>query len=110
MIPRSKPVYSSPPANSIGDPPALAKTAPPRPGILIFKPFRSEIVFISLLNQPPICTPVLPAGSGIKPKLAYNSCHKAKPSPASNHEDTCWAFMPKGTVAKNEAAGDFPAQ
>ena len=51
----------------IGVAPTRLSTSPPRPGILIRKPRRSSMLSIRLLNQPPVCTPVLPAGIGTRP-------------------------------------------
>ncbi len=48
-------------------PPARFNTSPPKPGMRIFKPLRSLLLLISLLNQPAICTVVLPAAAGTTP-------------------------------------------
>ena len=50
-----------------GEAPSFAMTSPPRPGMRILRPFRSSALSISLLNQPPIWTPVLPAGRHLRP-------------------------------------------
>ena len=74
-------VKSSPPGRFTGVPPALFKTSPPSPGIRIFNPFKSSKEFISLLNQPPICTPEFPAAIGIKLKGEYAFCQNSIPPP-----------------------------
>ena len=45
-------------------------TSPPKPGIRMTKPEKSARVLISRLNQPPICTPVLPTGKARRLKGA----------------------------------------
>ncbi|ERS92134.1 hypothetical protein Q671_00265 [Halomonas sp. PBN3] len=42
-------------------------TSPPSPGMRIFSPSRSSTEVISLLYQPPICTPEAPAVSTSTP-------------------------------------------
>ncbi|MDT4862613.1 hypothetical protein FQZ97_972780 [compost metagenome] len=48
-------------------PPILVSTSPPRPGVRIFRPWKSATLLISLLNQPAVCTPVLPQAIGSTP-------------------------------------------
>ena len=47
----------------------------------IFTPLRSLTVFTSLRHQPPICTPVLPAGKEMMPKSLKNSRTSSRPPP-----------------------------
>ena len=74
------------PGNETGTPPARASTSPPSPGMRIFKPCRSARELISLLNQPAICTPELPAANGTRLKGAYSSRHgSSRHHDAANH-------------------------
>ena len=45
----------------------------------ILRPLKSSTEFISLLNQPPHCTPVLPAISGFRLNSAPSSSQSAWP-------------------------------
>jgi hypothetical protein len=61
-------VKSSPPGRFTGRAAGASQHLAAQPGMRILSPARSATELISLLNQPPICTPVLPAGAGTRPK------------------------------------------
>ena len=48
----------------------------------ILRPLRSSTVLTSFLNQPVICTPVLPQGMATMPKGAYTSFQSWMPPPS----------------------------
>ena len=91
-------------------PPALLKTSPPKPGKRIFNPLISSSELISLLNQPNIWVPVLPPGKGFKLNGRYRSSQSSSPPPLLTQALISSAVKPKGTPAKNCAAGTFPFQ
>ncbi len=66
MLPVCSAVKISAPGRFTGVPPARLRASPPMPGMRIFSPRRSAIDSMGLLNQPPICTPVLPAANGTR--------------------------------------------
>ena len=74
----------------------------------IVRPWRSSGVLISMLNHPPICTPVLPAGNAMSPSRAFSSFQSSCPPPNINHAFCCCALNPNGTVAKNPCVGSLP--
>ena len=47
----------------------------------IFRPLKSSTFSIGFLNQPVICTPVLPIGMGTRLNGAYTSSHSFMPPP-----------------------------
>ncbi len=98
----------SPPASTCTVAPSLLITWPPRPGMRIFRPFRSSAVAISRWNQPPIWAPVLPPGRLRIPKSANRGARSSLPPPWVSHA-VCWrADMPKGTQVSKAKAGCLP--
>ena len=66
----------------------------------IFRPLKSDADSISLLNQPPICTPVRPAGSAFRPNSPEISSQSSCPPPNLIQAFRSLATMPKGTSVK----------
>ncbi len=85
--------------------PNYSITGPPIPSILILNPFKSDTLLIGLANQPPICIPVSPAGSGTRLWGAYNSSHSWEPPPNDTHAANSLELNPNGIEAKNVAPG-----
>src|SRR5210317_1755725 len=100
IAPETRFSYICPPGRDTGEAPSLAITSPPRPGIRIFRPLKSSAEFISLRNQPPICTPVLPQGRHLTAKLPASSSCNFSPPPKCHQALYSVFVRPKGTAAK----------
>ena len=74
----------------------------------IFIPFRSATDLISLRNQPPICTPVLPFGIEMMFDLAKNSAISFVPLPSRYHASVCRLFMPNGMAVSMQYVWSLP--
>ena len=88
--------------------PTFDSTAPARPAMRILRPFKSATVLISLRNQPPICTPVLPLGNEMMFDLAKNSFISLVPLPSRYQALVCRTFMPNGIAVSMQYVGSLP--
>src|SRR6266478_1837489 len=78
--------------------PIRRNTSAPSPGIRYRSPLKSSGLLISLLNHPPICTPVFNAINGFTLKGSATSSHNTCPPPKMIHEDNSSAVNPQGTA------------
>ncbi len=76
----------------------------------IFRPFMSSSEVIGVRNQPPICTPVLPAEKLLTPNSAASSSQSSWPPPKCSQASISCAVKPSGTAVKKLKPLCLPCQ
>src|ERR1041384_4571328 len=100
----------SPPAICCGTRPSFCKVLPAQPPMRILRPEKSEGSLISLLNQPPICAPVLPITRLYVLNFLPKSSSSFWPSPSRYHA-FCWRVLrPNGVGGKKAHVGAVPVE